>query len=237
LFQLSSEWRKILVDEFEKPYFIDLMKFLEKEYSERTIYPVKEHIFQALNECSYDNCKVVILGQDPYHQPGQAHGLSFSVLPGVKIPPSLRNIYKELNTDLGIEISSSGYLKDWSNQGVLLLNTVLTVRDSEPNSHKNKGWEVFTNKILTELNKHDHPIIFVLWGKHAQTKEELITNKQHVILKAHHPSPLSASRGFFGSKPFSKINQKLEEFNMEPIDWRIKNVVGTEKYRQTELWN
>ncbi|PGZ94579.1 uracil-DNA glycosylase [Bacillus sp. AFS029533] len=222
MLQLSSNWREKLKLEFEKPYFKDLLQFLEKEYKEQTIYPAKEHLFQALNECSYEDCKVVIIGQDPYHQPGQAHGLSFSVLPGVKIPPSLRNIYKELNSDLGIEIPTSGYLIKWAKQGILLLNTVLTVREGEPNSHKNKGWELFTNTILSELNKQDRPIIFVLWGKHAQAKEELITNNHHVILKSHHPSPLSASRGFFGSKPFSQINQKLVELQLEPIDWSVE---------------
>lgn len=222
MLQLSSNWREKLKPEFEKPYFKDLLKFLEKEYKEQTIYPAKEHLFQALNECSYEDCKVVIIGQDPYHQPGQAHGLSFSVLPGVKIPPSLRNIYKELNSDLGLEIPTSGYLNNWARQGILLLNTVLTVREGEPNSHKNKGWEIFTNTILSELNKQDRPIIFVLWGKHAQAKEELITSNHHVILKAHHPSPLSASRGFFGSKPFSQINQKLVELQLEPIDWTVE---------------
>ncbi len=222
LLQLSSNWREKLKLEFEKPYFKDLLQFLEKEYKEQTIYPAKEHLFQALNECSYEDCKVVIIGQDPYHQPGQAHGLSFSVLPGVKIPPSLRNIYKELNSDLGIEIPTSGYLIKWAKQGILLLNTVLTVREGEPNSHKNKGWELFTNTILSELNKQDRPIIFVLWGKHAQAKEELITSNHHVILKSHHPSPLSASRGFFGSKPFSQINQKLVELQLEPIDWTVE---------------
>ncbi|UPM54290.1 uracil-DNA glycosylase [Gottfriedia acidiceleris] len=222
MLQLSSDWREKLKPEFEKPYFKDLLAFLEKEYSEQTIYPAKEHLFQALNECSYENCKVVIIGQDPYHQPGQAHGLSFSVLPGVKIPPSLRNIYKELNKDLGVEIPTSGYLIKWAKQGILLLNTVLTVREGEPNSHKNKGWELFTNTILSELNKQDRPIIFVLWGKHAQAKEELITSNHHVILKSNHPSPLSASRGFFGSKPFSQINQKLVELQLEPIDWTVE---------------
>jgi uracil-DNA glycosylase len=222
LLQLSSNWREKLKLEFEKPYFKDLLQFLEKEYKEQTIYPAKEDLFQALNECSYEDCKVVIIGQDPYHQPGQAHGLSFSVLPGVKIPPSLRNIYKELNSDLGIEIPTSGYLIKWAKQGILLLNTVLTVREGEPNSHKNKGWELFTNTILSELNKQDRPIIFVLWGKHAQAKEELITSNHHVILKSHHPSPLSASRGFFGSKPFSQINQKLVELQLEPVDWTVE---------------
>ncbi|MGG0178132.1 uracil-DNA glycosylase [Gottfriedia acidiceleris] len=222
MLQISSNWKEKLKQEFEKPYFKDLLQFLEKEYKEQTIYPAKEHLFQALNECSYEDCKVVIIGQDPYHQPGQAHGLSFSVLPGVKIPPSLRNIYKELNSDLGIEIPTSGYLIKWAKQGILLLNTVLTVREGEPNSHKNKGWELFTNTILSELNKQDRPIIFVLWGKHAQAKEELITSNHHVILKAHHPSPLSASRGFFGSKPFSQINQKLVELQLEPIDWTVE---------------
>ncbi len=222
LFQLSSEWRKILNNEFDKPYFKELIEFIETEYSEKKIYPEKEHIFQALNECSYEDCKVVIIGQDPYHQQGQAHGLSFSVLPGVKIPPSLRNIYKELQHDLGLDIPKEGYLKSWAKQGVLLLNTVLTVRDSEPNSHKNKGWEIFTDQILTELNKQERPIIFVLWGKNAQAKEKLLTSEHHFVLKSHHPSPLSASRGFFGSKPFSKINEKLVEFEMEPIDWKVK---------------
>ncbi|MEH7347913.1 uracil-DNA glycosylase [Gottfriedia acidiceleris] len=222
MFNLSSNWREKLKPEFEKPYFKDLLQFLEKEYKEQTIYPAKEHLFQALNECSYEDCKVVIIGQDPYHQPGQAHGLSFSVLPGVKIPPSLRNIYKELNSDLGLEIPTSGYLNSWAKQGILLLNTVLTVREGEPNSHKNKGWELFTNTILSELNKQDRPIIFVLWGKHAQAKEELITSNHHVILKSHHPSPLSASRGFFGSKPFSQINQKLVDLQLKPIDWTVE---------------
>ncbi|PGS55253.1 uracil-DNA glycosylase [Bacillus sp. AFS041924] len=222
MLQLSSEWKERLNSEFEKQYFKDLLQFLEEEYKEKIIYPAKEHIFQALNECSYEDCKVVILGQDPYHQPGQAHGLSFSVLPGVKIPPSLRNIYKELNSDLGVEVPTSGYLNNWAKQGILLLNTVLTVREGEPNSHKNKGWELFTNTILSMLNQHKRPIIFVLWGKHAQAKEELITSDHHVILKAHHPSPLSASRGFFGSKPFSQINQKLVEHQMKPMDWAVK---------------
>ncbi|PGM59236.1 uracil-DNA glycosylase [Bacillus sp. AFS053548] len=222
MLHLSSNWREKLKPEFEKTYFKDLLRFLEKEYKEQTIYPAKEHLFQALNECSYEDCKVVIIGQDPYHQPGQAHGLSFSVLPGVKIPPSLRNIYKELKSDLGIEVPTSGYLIKWAKQGILLLNTVLTVREGEPNSHKNKGWELFTNTILSELNKQDHPIIFVLWGKHAQAKEELITSNHHVILKSHHPSPLSASRGFLGSKPFSQINQKLVELQLEPIDWTVE---------------
>jgi uracil-DNA glycosylase len=220
LFYLSTDWKDIISNEFEKPYYHDLIHFLEKEYKERIVYPAKEHVFEALNECSFKDCKVVILGQDPYHQAGQAHGLSFSVLPGVKIPPSLRNIYKELNNDLGVSAPTDGYLKNWAKQGILLLNTVLTVREGEPNSHKNKGWERFTDKVLMELNKHERPIIFVLWGKHAQAKKELITNNQHIILKAHHPSPLSASRGFFGSKPFSTINQKLEANKMDPIIWK-----------------
>ena len=222
MFELPLGWRKILAKELDKPYFTSLQQFLEKEYKEQIIFPPQDQVFQALTECSYEDCKVVIIGQDPYHQQGQAHGLSFSVLPGVKIPPSLRNIYKELNNDLGINIPSTGYLKSWAKQGVLMLNTVLTVREGEPNSHKNKGWEAFTDTILVELNNHDNPIIFVLWGKHAQSKEGLLTNERHAILKAHHPSPLSASRGFFGSKPFSKINQKLEELQMNPIKWSIE---------------
>jgi uracil-DNA glycosylase len=222
LLNLPNSWANALSNEIKKPYFIELLNFLEEEYKNQTIYPTKENIFQALETCSIENCKVVIIGQDPYHQPEQAHGLSFSVLPGVKTPPSLRNIYKELREDLNIDIPETGYLMKWAKQGILLLNTVLTVREGEPNSHKNKGWEQFTDKILVELNKQERPIIFVLWGKHAQSKEALISNGQHVILKAHHPSPLSASRGFFGSKPFSKINKILEELKNEPIDWAIE---------------
>lgn len=222
MLQLPQSWVNALLNEMKKTYFIELINFLEEEYKNQTIYPSKENIFQALETCSIEDCKVVIIGQDPYHQPEQAHGLSFSVLPGVKTPPSLRNIYKELRDDLNIDIPKTGYLMKWAKQGVLLLNTVLTVREGEPNSHKNKGWEQFTDKILVELNKQERPIIFVLWGKHAQSKETLISNGQHVILKAHHPSPLSASRGFFGSKPFSKINKILEELKNEPIDWAIK---------------
>ena len=181
-------------------------------------------LFNALHFTSYADTKVVILGQDPYHGPNQAHGLSFSVNPGVKIPPSLVNIYKELHTDLNCYIPNNGYLKKWADQGVLLLNTVLTVRAGEANSHKNKGWEEFTTKIIKILNEKETPVVFILWGNNAIAKEKLITNPKHLIIKSVHPSPLSASRGFFGSKPFSKTNDFLISTNQKPIDWQIENI-------------
>ena len=181
-------------------------------------------IFNALHYTDYDKVKVVILGQDPYHGPKQAHGLSFSVLPGVPAPPSLKNIFKELNSDLGCYIPNNGYLKSWADQGVLLLNTVLTVRAGTPNSHKNKGWETFTDKVISVLNEREDPVIFILWGNNAIAKKKLITNKNHFILQSVHPSPLSASRGFFGSKPFSKANEILKSIGKTPIDWQIKNI-------------
>ena len=221
---LKNDWKNILEDEFNKDYYQTLRNFLITEYKTRTIYPDKYDIFNALHFTSYKDIKVVILGQDPYHGPNQAHGLSFSVNPGIKTPPSLLNIYKELNSDLGCHIPNNGYLKKWADQGVLLLNTSLTVRAGQANSHKNIGWEVFTDKIISLVNEKEDPVVFLLWGNNAIKKKNLITNKKHLILTSVHPSPLSASRGFFGSKPFSKINNFLISVNKKAIDWQIENI-------------
>ncbi|GAB6168538.1 uracil-DNA glycosylase [Clostridium carnis] len=221
---INNDWQELLENEFQKEYYQNLRAFLVSEYKSKIIYPNMYDIFNALSFTPYKNVKVVILGQDPYHGPNQAHGLSFSVNKDVKIPPSLVNIYKELNSDLGCYIPNNGYLKKWADQGVLLLNTVLTVRAHEANSHRNMGWEVFTNKIIELLNSKDDPIVFILWGSPAIKKASLITNKKHFILTSPHPSPLSAFRGFFGSKPFSKTNSLLESVGEKPIDWQIENV-------------
>ena len=221
---LKNDWKDLLDDEFNKENYQTLRNFLTNEYKTKTIYPDKYDIFNALHFTSYKDIKVVILGQDPYHGPGQAHGLSFSVNPGIKIPPSLLNIYKELNSDLGCYIPNNGYLKKWADQGVLLLNTSLTVRAGEANSHKSIGWEIFTDRIISLVNEKEDPVVFLLWGNNAIKKKNLITNKRHLILTSAHPSPLSASRGFFGSKPFSKINNFLISVNKEPIDWQIDNI-------------
>lgn len=221
---LKNDWKDLLDDEFNKEYYQTLRNFLTNEYKTKTIYPDKYDIFNALHFTSYKDIKVVILGQDPYHGPCQAHGLSFSVNPGIKIPPSLLNIYKELNSDLGCYIPNNGYLKKWADQGVLLLNTSLTVRAGEANSHKSIGWEIFTDRIISLVNEKEDPVVFLLWGNNAIKKKNLITNKKHLILTSAHPSPLSASRGFFGSKPFSKINNFLISVNKKPIDWQIENI-------------
>ncbi|WP_297995724.1 uracil-DNA glycosylase [uncultured Clostridium sp.] len=221
---LKNDWKNILDDEFNKEYYQKLRTFLTNEYRTKVIYPDKYDIFNALHFTSYKDVKVVILGQDPYHGAGQAHGLSFSVNPNIKIPPSLLNIYKELNSDLGCYIPNNGYLKKWSDQGVLLLNTSLTVRAGEANSHQKIGWEIFTDKIISLINEKEDPVVFLLWGNNAIKKKNLITNKKHLILTSVHPSPLSASRGFFGSKPFSKINNFLISVNKKPIDWQIENI-------------
>lgn len=220
----ENEWTVLLKDEFEKDYYKKLMGFLEEEYSSKTIYPNKDDIFSALKLTSYNDVKVVILGQDPYHGPNQAHGLSFSVKPEVNIPPSLLNIYKELNDDLECFIPNNGYLIDWAKQGVLLLNTVLTVREGNANSHRKKGWEIFTDKVIELLNYRNDPIVFLLWGKNAQEKSNIIINKNHYILEAPHPSPLSARKGFFGCKHFSKSNNILKSLDKKVIDWQIKNI-------------
>lgn len=220
----KNDWQDLIKNEFHKEYYINLHNFLYNEYKTKTIYPDMYDIFNALNYTAYKDVKAVILGQDPYHGPGQAHGLSFSVKPGVPAPPSLVNIYKELHNDLGCYIPNNGYLKKWADQGILLLNTVLTVRGGMANSHKNKGWEQFTDAIIELLNKREDPIVFILWGNNAQSKIKLITNPKHFIIKSVHPSPLSASRGFFGSKPFSKTNDFLVSIGKTPIDWQIENI-------------
>lgn len=221
---IGNKWDGILRDEFEKDYYKKIREFLKYEYSHYTVYPKMENIFSALKLCDYDDIKVVIIGQDPYHEEGQAHGLSFSVQPGIAIPPSLLNIYKELQSDLGCYIPNNGFLEKWAKQGVLLLNNVLTVRAHEANSHKDCGWETFTDRIVIELNKREKPVIFLMWGSCAKQKELLITNPIHKILKAPHPSPLSSYRGFFGCKHFSKANNILLENGELPIDWQIENI-------------
>ena len=215
----NNDWDEILADEWTKPYYLKLREFLKSEYATKTIYPDMNNIFNALKLTSFEDTKVVIIGQDPYHGEGQAHGLCFSVKKGVTPPPSLKNIFKELNTDIGKPIPKDGELTEWAKQGVLLLNNVLTVRESQPASHKGMGWEIFTDRIISELNKKQTPMVFLLWGAHAQKKAEIITNPIHYKLKAVHPSPLSASRGFLGCKHFSKANAILEKENLTPIEW------------------
>lgn len=221
---LANDWDNILKEEFNKKYYLELREFLKHEYKNSLIFPDMHDIFNALKYTSYKDTKVVILGQDPYHDQGQAHGLAFSVKPNIPTPPSLLNIYKELNNELGIFIPNNGYLISWAKQGVLLLNTVLTVKAHMANSHKNKGWEIFTDNIIRYLNKRDKPIIFVLWGANARSKKGLIDTSKHFILEAPHPSPLSAHRGFFGCNHFKKINEILEKLNKEKINWQIDNI-------------
>ena len=219
---LNNDWQQILKSEFEKEYYKQLMQFLDNEYLTQEIFPSRENIYSALNLTSFKNTKVLILGQDPYHGFNQAHGLCFSVQPDVKIPPSLMNIYKELKSDLDCDIPSHGYLTSWAQQGVLMINTVLTVRSGQANSHKNKGWEKFTDHIITLLNEKSTPVVFILWGNNAHNKIKMITNPIHKIIKSPHPSPLSSYRGFFGSKPFSTTNHFLESIHSTPIDWCIR---------------
>lgn len=221
---LHNDWKQQLADEFKKDYYQELRTFLKAEYSMHTIYPDAVDIYNALHFTPYDKVKAVILGQDPYHGPNQAHGLSFSVKPGVSLPPSLKNIFKELHEDLGCEIPNNGYLVEWAEQGVLLLNTVLTVRQGEAHSHRGKGWETFTDKVITSLSEREKQMVFVLWGKPAQSKIPLIDSKKHRIITSVHPSPLSARRGFFGSKPFSQVNSFLKEWGEAEIDWQISNI-------------
>ncbi|MGE5704076.1 MAG: uracil-DNA glycosylase [Clostridia bacterium] len=221
---LKNDWAPLLETEFAKPYYVQLRQFLAEEYKSKAVYPDMYDIFTALHLTPYEETKVVILGQDPYHGPGQAHGLSFSVKPGIGTPPSLQNIYKELHSDLGCYIPNNGCLIKWAEQGVLLLNTVLTVRASQANSHKGIGWEHFTDEIISTLNRREKPVVFILWGKHAQDKRELITADHHYIIQSPHPSPFSANRGFFGSRPFSKANEFLEKIGSTPIDWQIPNL-------------
>lgn len=218
MIRITKDWANRLKDEFNKVYFKKLQVFLEEEYSRYDVYPKMENIFNALNYCPYDKVKVVIIGQDPYHEPHQAHGLSFSVEEGVSYPPSLVNIFKEIEDDLGKKVKNSGNLTRWAKQGVMLLNTTLTVRRGQANSHRGKGWEIFTNEVIRQLSARKDPIVFLLWGSNAQSFAPII-EKQHLVLKAPHPSPLSAYRGFFGCKHFSKANDFLVKCGKEPIDW------------------
>lgn len=219
---VTNDWQPIIAKEIEKPYFQELLQFLDEQYRTATIYPKKEQILAALDMTAFHEVKVVLLGQDPYHGKGQAHGLSFSVQPGVKLPPSLRNMLKEMQAEYGYNLPDSGDLTSWAKQGVLLLNTVLTVREGQAGSHQKKGWETFTDTLIQALAKREQPIVFLLWGNHAQKKRALI-GTQHIILEAPHPSPLSAHRGFFGSQPFSKANEALEKLGQAPIDWRLES--------------
>ena len=221
---ISNDWAKYLQPEYKKPYYRDLYLKVNEEYRTRKIFPPADDIFNAFHLTPLANVKAVILGQDPYHNDGQAHGLCFSVKAPVAAPPSLVNIYQELHDDLGCYIPNNGYLNKWAEQGVLMLNTVLTVRAHQANSHRGIGWEQFTDAAIRILNEQDRPIVFLLWGRPAQMKEKMLNNPNHLILKAPHPSPLSAYRGFFGSKPFSKTNEFLKAHGVEPIDWQIENI-------------
>ncbi len=222
---IDNDWLPCIKQEFAKPYYKELYTFVKHEYDTRIIYPPAEDIFNAFHFTPLSKVKVMILGQDPYHNENQAHGLSFSVLPTQKdIPPSLVNIYQELHDDLGCYIPNNGYLKKWADQGVLLLNTVLTVRAHQANSHQGKGWEQFTDAVIEAVNAQDRPIVYLLWGRPAQSKIPMLTNSKHLILKAPHPSPLSAYRGFFGCRHFSQANAFLEKNGIEPIDWQIENI-------------
>ncbi len=221
--KLGNDWDEKVGREFEKEYYLKLRNFLKEEYASHTVFPDMYDLFSALKATPYSKVKVVILGQDPYHEPGQAHGMAFSVKPGVQIPPSLLNMYKEINSEFGYPIPKTGYLMKWAEQGVLLLNTVLTVRSGEANSHQNKGWEIFTDEIIRQLNNRRDGIVFLLWGNNAKKKKELITNPQHYILETVHPSPLSASRGFMGCGHFKKANEFLISNLKAPINWQIED--------------
>ena len=221
---IGNDWDIILADQWDRVYYQNLRKKLITEYRNYTVYPDMYDIFNSLKSVAYEDVKVVILGQDPYHGPGQAHGYAFSVQKGIKTPPSLQNIYKEMHDDIGTYIPNNGYLIKWANQGVLLLNTSLTVRAHQANSHQKIGWEILTDNIIKKLNEREKPVVFILWGRNAQSKERFITNPNHYIIKSTHPSPLSAHRGFFGSRPFSKTNDFLKASGQETIDWQIENL-------------
>lgn len=221
---INNDWLEAIGKEFHQPYYTELYKFVKSEYGKAVIYPNSEDIFNAFHFTPLGNVKVVILGQDPYHNEGQAHGLCFSVKPQVEVPPSLVNIYKELQEDLGCYIPNNGYLEKWARQGVLMLNTVLTVRAHQANSHQGMGWERFTDAVIQAVNAQDRPIVFLLWGRPAQLKRSMLNNPKHLVLEAPHPSPLSAYRGFFGCKHFSKTNVFLNKCSIEPIDWQIENL-------------
>lgn len=219
--KLGNDWDNIIGGEFKKEYYLELREFLKAEYSSRRIYPDMYDIFNALKATPYSKVKVVIIGQDPYHAPGQAHGMCFSVKPGVEAPPSLQNIFKELEGDLGCTVPADGYLMKWAEQGVLLLNAVLTVRAGQADSHKGKGWENFTDKVIEAVNEKEEPVVFMLWGRNARMKKELVTNPRHLVLETVHPSPLSASRGFFGCRHFSKANDFLVKNGIGAVDWQL----------------
>ena len=221
---INNDWLPALQAEFKKDYYKKLFYFVKQEYDRAVVYPPADDIFNAFHTTPLKDVKVLLLGQDPYHNVGQAHGMSFSVLPGQDIPPSLQNIYKELESDCGCYTPNNGYLKKWADQGVLLLNTVLTVRAHQANSHQGKGWEQFTDAVIREVNKIDRPIVYFLWGRPAQSKIDMLNNPKHLILKAPHPSPLSAYRGFFGCKHFSQANEFLMANGLAPIDWQIENI-------------
>lgn len=221
---IGNDWDLLLKDEYKKDYFKNLQEFIINEYKTKTIYPKMSEIFNAFQKTSYDDIKVVIIGQDPYHGENEAEGLSFSVKVGIAKPPSLINIFSELKSDLGIEPPNHGSLVSWARQGVLLLNSTLTVVKDSPRSHFNRGWETFTDEVIKLINKKETPVVFILWGSDARSKKSLITNKKHLILESAHPSPLSAYRGFFGSKPFSKTNDFLIKNSIKPIDWKIKDI-------------
>lgn len=221
---ITNDWAEHLKEEYKKPYYKELYKTVTAEYAQKSIFPPADDIFNAFHLTPLSEVKVVILGQDPYHNVGQAHGLSFSVKPGVKTPPSLVNIYQELHEDLGCYIPNNGYLTKWAEQGVMLLNTVLTVQAHKANSHKDIGWEEFTDAAIRILNEQDRPIVYLLWGRNAQNKKWMLTNPKHLVLEAPHPSPFSASRGFFGCRHFSRTNEFLTEHGIEPVDWQIENI-------------
>ncbi|MFT5684542.1 MAG: uracil-DNA glycosylase [Myxococcota bacterium] len=221
---LPESWRDILAEEFDKPYMADLQKFLDDEYASQTVYPPVSEIFTAFEQSTYEDVRVLVFGQDPYHGPGEAHGLSFSVKPGIRVPPSLRNMYKELGTDLGGTKPNNGYLLPWAKQGVMMLNAVLTVRHKSPNSHQKHGWEKFTDAVIKKISERPEPVVFILWGGKAKKKLKLVDATRHHVITGTHPSPLSARNGFFGSKPFSKVNSKLVEWGKPAIDWQIPDL-------------
>lgn len=221
---IHNHWYPWLQEEWQQPYFKKLAAFVHEQYQTKHIYPPKQLVFSAFEHCDYPDIKVVILGQDPYHQPGQAHGMCFSVRPGVAVPPSLQNIYKELQDDVGCRIPDNGYLMPWAEQGVFLLNTVMTVEESRPNSHAGQGWEIFTDHAIQKINEREQPVVFLLWGRNARSKSSMIDHSKHLVLEAAHPSPLSAYHGFFGCRHFSEANAFLEEHGMKPIDWQIPDL-------------
>jgi uracil-DNA glycosylase len=221
---IPAGWRPLLQDQLEQPYWAALEQFVAAERAQHTVFPPAGKVFTALETTSYEQANVLLLGQDPYHDDGQAHGLAFSVLPGVKPPPSLKNMFKELHSDLGCRIPNNGYLMPWAQQGILLLNAVLTVRAHSPNSHKNRGWEQFTDAIIRKVSAKETPVVFVLWGAYAQKKAALIDTSRHTIVQSAHPSPLSAKNGFFGSRPFSQINAALQQAGHQPIDWQLPDL-------------